>query len=893
MSDSGEGSQCTPSPSPSTENESTGPVCTSPCEEKPSSLARIEAATPSKKRPSKAIPADSQNPRPAKRRAARACLTCRNRKVRCNVVEGGLPCNNCKWDRVECVVMESRRRKKNMLAGQAVPNGVAAVSGEFGARTLGHQPILSSQQLAAHANASLMAGFQMMNGAGLPLSMGNALMQPLYAQATQTQGLWNNPSIPETSARLWQNPQLMTTMPGNLTNPSATVVNPRPTPISVSTPPSQPFLQPNLQPKPNRTVSPNLPNFFKPLPPKDAVDVQYMMAKGAFTIPSPEVQNAMLKAYIEYVHPYMPLLELRQFLTAIHSNGQSGQISLVLYQAVMFAGSNFVDQKYLDAAGLGSRRNARKELFMRTRVLYDCDVEKDRLDLVQALLLMTYWYETPEDQKDTWHWIGVAISLGLTIGIHRNPANLAMPPAQKKLWKRIWWCCFMRDRLIALGMRRPTRIKDEDFDVPMLEESDFEIVELPADNQLLGPNCAVVRNVATQRQLARLCIQKARICVAISHMIKTQYTVLNHDGGLPAGQTTSGTTMLFPNKSLNNIQEVQKVDQMLESWRLQLPEDCQYRPLLTEALAEEDQPVAVHRTLLHMVYHTTVSALHRPHYLTMEQAATQPAQTSLIAQQARSKVHHAATMVTRMAEDLLRHGLAKYLPTTAVTVTLPAMTVHLLHSRSPDPELSQQARRDFEVCAKLLLQLRGMYAAAEFAHGFLMGVEARHKATAVSPQGPQAAPVSLGHQVHLGPQKEPTPPPETSSFSPSTNTTFYRPPQADAMVSGVGHGPGALVLVNVDSGGSTPPQTDVEDMSSAGLTPPVDTTAYEEVQTTAMECDTNGAMANYFDDAFGSILDPEAVEGDFMEAFTMSHENDDEWMFDGPCNSNAVPAAVC
>lgn len=66
-----------------------------------------------------------------------------------------------------------------MLAGQAVPNGVAAVGGEFGARILGHQPILSSQQLAAHANASLMAGFQMMNGAGLPLSMGNALMQPL------------------------------------------------------------------------------------------------------------------------------------------------------------------------------------------------------------------------------------------------------------------------------------------------------------------------------------------------------------------------------------------------------------------------------------------------------------------------------------------------------------------------------------------------------------------------------------------------------------------------------------------------------------------------------------------------------------------------------------------
>jgi HSP20 family molecular chaperone IbpA len=51
-----------------------------------------------------------------------------------------------------------------------------------------------------------------------------------------------------------------------------------------------------------------------------------------------------------------------------------------------------------------------------------------------------------------------------------------MEPSKKKLWKRIWWSCFMRDRLVALGMRRPTRIKAEDYDVPMLREEDFEVV---------------------------------------------------------------------------------------------------------------------------------------------------------------------------------------------------------------------------------------------------------------------------------------------------------------------------------------------------------------------------------------------------------------------------------
>ena len=90
------------------------------------------------------------------------------------------------------------------------------------------------------------------------------------------------------------------------------------------------------------------------------------------------------------------------------------------------------------------------------QVLYDFDYEVDRVSLVQSLLLMTYWYETPDDQKDTWHWMGVAITLAHTIGLHRNPEKSNMEPSKKKLWKRVWWSCFMRDRLVALGMRRPT-----------------------------------------------------------------------------------------------------------------------------------------------------------------------------------------------------------------------------------------------------------------------------------------------------------------------------------------------------------------------------------------------------------------------------------------------------
>ncbi len=113
-----------------------------------------------------------------------------------------------------------------------------------------------------------------------------------------------------------------------------------------------------------------LPPFVKPLPSKiEPDDVAYLQSKGALSLPNPALQNALLKAYAEYVHPYMPLLELNDFLNKINSaDGVAGQVSLFLYQAVMFVGTAFVEIKHLRDAGFETRRAARRIFFQRTRV---------------------------------------------------------------------------------------------------------------------------------------------------------------------------------------------------------------------------------------------------------------------------------------------------------------------------------------------------------------------------------------------------------------------------------------------------------------------------------------------------------------------------------------------
>ena len=55
--------------------------------------------------------------RNVKRRASKACHCCRSRKVRCDVVESGIPCTNCRLDEVECLVTEGKRRRKSYVEG--------------------------------------------------------------------------------------------------------------------------------------------------------------------------------------------------------------------------------------------------------------------------------------------------------------------------------------------------------------------------------------------------------------------------------------------------------------------------------------------------------------------------------------------------------------------------------------------------------------------------------------------------------------------------------------------------------------------------------------------------------------------------------------------------------
>lgn len=85
----------------------------------------------------------------------------------------------------------------------------------------------------------------------------------------------------------------------------------------------------------------DLPQFIKPTPPRiPTEDLEFLSKKGALQLPEETLRNELLKAYFKFVHPFMPLLDRKEFMEiTMGVDTTRKKIGLLLFQAVMFAGS--------------------------------------------------------------------------------------------------------------------------------------------------------------------------------------------------------------------------------------------------------------------------------------------------------------------------------------------------------------------------------------------------------------------------------------------------------------------------------------------------------------------------------------------------------------------------
>ena len=356
-----------------------------------------------------------------------------------------------------------------------------------------------------------------------------------------------------------------------------------------------------------------------------------------------------------------------------------------------------------------------------TKALYQLGYEQNRISVVQALVLMSLWYLTPDDQMDAHHWLQIAVSIAHRASLNRDPTFMNLSEDERRLRKRIWWCCLIRDPLLALGLKRSIIIMPEDHNVPGLTLDDFDVENANMSHAGLA-KLGLEWNHAKVRLLRLTYISEAKLHQCLSQIISKQYALKDHHRGRVADPKAT-RAILLPLTTEGAWHSLATCEESLHAWRDTLPMELTSTTISLDSLDSDFDAFHMFRTVLHMVYHTCIITMYRPWYMyetdssasSLLVAAKEPACQTKI----RDAIRASARSITDFALELHKADLARHLPQTGLSAMVAAVVSHISDIASGDPTLREPALRAFEQCLHMMNELRENYYSADFTCDFV------------------------------------------------------------------------------------------------------------------------------------------------------------------------------
>lgn len=380
----------------------------------------------------------------------------------------------------------------------------------------------------------------------------------------------------------------------------------------------------------------------------------FLQSQGSFNLPEKHICDEFVRIFFSCLHPAYPVLDRQLF----DSQYRQGRVSLLLLQTIFFLSVIACDDQLVQRAGFENRYQAREVYYLRAKALYDADYEKDKTQLVAILFLLGFWWQKPQDQKDTWHWLGCAISLAQTMGMHRSTAHSELTSNSRSLWKRIWWSIYIRDRHAAAALGRPCRIRDEDCTVEPLEESDLE-TDLVSDPLYICNQ---------QRYHVSYAIELAKLSVLLGRVLSAKYCAS------PSAPGPDDSVILAS----------------LDQWQRNLPYNMLRQPL------SRSLDAAFWSSMLFACYHNSKILLCRPLCLVLN---------SLHEAENDEQARRAADETARIAEDLLASGTLRKGQLHLVPAFFAALGMHAIVIRRNDPVQCLLAKNRSRQCMLGLSEL--------------------------------------------------------------------------------------------------------------------------------------------------------------------------------------------
>ncbi|RIA83396.1 fungal-specific transcription factor domain-containing protein [Glomus cerebriforme] len=365
-------------------------------------------------------------------------------------------------------------------------------------------------------------------------------------------------------------------------------------------------------------------------------------------LPPKELCDQLLEAYWKEVHPYMPFID-KQDLMEKYNNLEANYSSIILLYAIFSITARFVNDPSIRMYSEGFPGSV---FYVKAKELLKDEFDKASISIVQALLMLSIQIHGQKDSV-TWVYIGLAIRLAQDMGLHRDSSKWNFDERQGEVRRRVWWACCLIDRFSSAGLGRPLAINEADCDV------DFPIAgKIPDDdNDTIE---AWVEMIKGNLILGR---------------------ILNHVYGIKS------------KSSQGNVESIlASLDNELNEWRDNLPKKFQFDP----ATMNSGDVKTNRKMFTHLLYYTEQILLHRPHIRGPKSKAPPSSIPSL------TICTMAANNITHILYRGMKDGSLKLSGTYIIYSFFTAASMHFINALSGDDRFREVAKHGLRMTLKCL-----------------------------------------------------------------------------------------------------------------------------------------------------------------------------------------------
>ncbi|KAI8059636.1 fungal-specific transcription factor domain-containing protein [Gongronella butleri] len=372
-----------------------------------------------------------------------------------------------------------------------------------------------------------------------------------------------------------------------------------------------------------------------------------------FELPPQDLADHLLSLYFAHFYTFLPIVHKDTFMNDYQGRGTHPPSRLLLNAMFAVAARVSPDPRVL--ANPDDPKTAGDHYFERARILLEFEYDDFKTSTVQALLLMSSHQNGALKSIRGWIYSGMAFRMVQNLGLHCNCDSWDLTHEQKEERKRVFWSCFVVDRLSSAMHGRSPIIDERDCDVPY-----------PRDNDACDRQQPV--------QIMDTFLPMIHLAEILGNVLREVYTV-------------RGRNLLKRLPSPDGL--IGRLDKSLNSWMAKLRSPARYRPPNTR-IGEMAKTPSLAVCQIHMMFYTTLILLHRPFIPGTKQQGSGKSHASAFP--SKEICNYAADKLLDITVSMMNDGKINHINNYTLYFMFTAGIIFIHEAASKDPEVSFDAK---------------------------------------------------------------------------------------------------------------------------------------------------------------------------------------------------------